>query len=108
MIGVQKLFPDGRLVFPGSQERAVREFLKTFPVETLRIKDVRMQRIKRLIIVDTKSPERIGDFKSLLGKQDVQVFLYDHHRHSDMIYIVPYQNQKVQDEDFVPAIQSVE
>ncbi|MBF0607947.1 MAG: CBS domain-containing protein [Magnetococcales bacterium] len=83
MIGVQKLFPDGRLVFPGSQERVVREFLKTFPVDTLRIKDVMMQRVKRLIIVDTKSPERIGEFKSLLGRQGVQVFLYDHHRRGD-------------------------
>ncbi|MBF0536715.1 MAG: CBS domain-containing protein [Nitrospirae bacterium] len=80
MIGVQKFFPDARLVFPGSQERVVRDFLRTFPIETLRVKDVKMQRVKRLIIVDTKSPDRVGEFKSLLGKRGLQVFIYDHHK----------------------------
>ncbi|MBF0345777.1 MAG: CBS domain-containing protein [Nitrospirae bacterium] len=83
MVGVKKFFPEGKLVFPGSQERVVRDFLKTFPIETLRIKDIDMLSVRRLIIVDTKDPNRIGEFKALLDKRDIQVFVYDHHQKGD-------------------------
>ncbi|MBF0563693.1 MAG: CBS domain-containing protein [Nitrospirae bacterium] len=83
MVGAKKLFPGAVMVFPGSQEKPLREFLKTFPVEVLRMRDLDLDGISRLIIVDTNSPERIGMFKSILGSKGLKTFLYDHHLPSD-------------------------
>ncbi|MCG6551025.1 MAG: CBS domain-containing protein [Candidatus Magnetominusculus sp. LBB02] len=81
MVAAAKLFPGAVIVFPGSQERPLREFLKAFPVEISKVKDIDMSHVSRLIICDTKDPERIGDFKQLIGKKGLQTFLYDHHAH---------------------------
>jgi tRNA nucleotidyltransferase (CCA-adding enzyme) len=82
MAAARKLYPDAVLVFPGSQEKKLRDFLAAFqPVEISRIKDIDFAKIERIIIVDTKSLERIGPFSELLskpGKVPV-VHLYDHH-----------------------------
>ncbi|MBF0321128.1 MAG: CBS domain-containing protein [Nitrospirae bacterium] len=80
MVGAKKLFPEARMVFPGSQERPLREFLKAFPMEITKMKDIDLSQVTRLIIVDTKDPERIGDFKQIIGRQKgLQTFIYDHH-----------------------------
>ncbi|MEO5361173.1 MAG: CBS domain-containing protein [Nitrospirota bacterium] len=79
MVGAKKLFPEARIVFPGSQERPLREFLKAFPVENSKVKEIDMSMVTRLIIVDTKDPERIGDFKQIIGRKGLQTFIYDHH-----------------------------
>ncbi|MFN3480331.1 MAG: CBS domain-containing protein [Thermodesulfovibrionales bacterium] len=80
MVGAKKLYPDARLVFPGSQEKKVRDFIAAFqPVEISRPKDVDLSKVTRLILVDTKSPERIGIFSELLKRKDVAIHIYDHH-----------------------------
>ncbi|MFN3396183.1 MAG: CBS domain-containing protein, partial [Thermodesulfovibrionales bacterium] len=80
MVGAKKLYPDARLVFPGSQEKKVRDFIAAFqPVEISRPKDIDLSKVTRLILVDTKSPERIGIFSELLKKKDLTIHIYDHH-----------------------------
>lgn len=80
MVAAKRLYPDAVLVFPGSQEKKVRDFIEAFhPVEIRRIKDVDFSKIKRLIVVDTKSAERIGAFAGLIGKPGVKIHVYDHH-----------------------------
>lgn len=80
MVGIKKLYPSAVLVFPGSQEKKVRDFLQVYPVEIKRIKDINFSKVKRLIIVDTKKPDRIGPLNDVLVKQkDIKVFIYDHH-----------------------------
>jgi len=81
MMAARKLYPDAWIVFPGSQEKKVRDFISAFqPVEIHRMKDVDLLKIKRLIIVDTKSPERIGPFAELVSKSGGPVVhIYDHH-----------------------------
>ncbi len=79
MVGVQKLFPEGKLVFPGAAESPVREFLKSHPLKIEKIKDIDFSAVKRLIIVDTKDPERIGDFKKIVDKKGTLIFIFDHH-----------------------------
>lgn len=84
MVAANRLYPDAKLVFPGSQEKKLRDFINEFqPVEALRLKDLDLTEVKRLIVVDTKSPDRIGKLKSLLKKPSVTVHLYDHHPHRD-------------------------
>lgn len=79
MVGVKKLFPDALLVFAGSLERTVREFLKIYPIKIHRYKDIDLTNISTLVIVDTHSLQRIGLFKEIIHKGGVQTFIYDHH-----------------------------
>ncbi len=79
MIGAKKLFPDAKIVFPGSMEKPVRDFLKFYPVETDRIKNIDLSKIKRLIIVDTKDTNRIGNFNKIINNKGIQIYIYDHH-----------------------------
>lgn len=81
MVAVRKLYPSARLVFSGSAEKAVNEYLKqsvqSFGIS--RIKDIDLDKVNQLILVDTHDPKRIGIFQSLLDKPDVEVHIYDHH-----------------------------
>jgi len=80
MIAAKKLYPEAFLAFPGSQERKVRDFIEVFrPVEIRKLRDIEPSEIKRLIIVDTKQPDRIGIFSDVVKNKAVQVVIYDHH-----------------------------
>jgi tRNA nucleotidyltransferase (CCA-adding enzyme) len=81
MVAAKKFYPDAILAFPGSQEKAVRDFLSSpdFPVEITRLRDIDLEKIKRLILVDVKNPSRIGIFAGILGRQGLAVHIYDHH-----------------------------
>lgn len=81
MVAAQKLYPNARIVFPGSQERNVREFLQQvdFPFEAETPKTVNLDQITRLIIVDTKQADRIGEFADILYKPYLRIHVYDHH-----------------------------
>lgn len=81
MVAAQKLYPQAKMVFSGSMEKSVRDFIKRFPATDRfsRIKDVDFDQVDLLVVVDTQDPERIGVFKALLGRPEVQVHVYDHH-----------------------------
>lgn len=82
MLAAKKLYPGAVLVFPGSQERSLREFfihsaLYAFEVE--RIKNIDLQELERLILVDTRQISRIGKFSEVLSQPGVDIHIYDHH-----------------------------
>jgi len=82
MLAAKKLYPNAVLVFPGSQERSLRDFfirstLYAFEVE--RIKNIDLKEMKRLILVDTRQISRIGKFSEVLSKSDLEIHIYDHH-----------------------------
>ncbi|OGW39580.1 MAG: hypothetical protein A2Y97_11955 [Nitrospirae bacterium RBG_13_39_12] len=80
MIAAKRLYPEAQLVFPGSQEKKVRDFISAFnPVDIKRIKDVDLSNVTKLVIVDTKIPNRIGLFEKLLSNKKIKVHIYDHH-----------------------------
>ena len=57
MIAAKKLYPDAVLVFPGSQERTLREFFVKSTVyiyDFKRLRDVDLAQVERLILVDTR------------------------------------------------------
>jgi len=85
MIAARKYFPDAVLVFPGSQEKNVRDFLSTshITLEFKKIKDLNFQDITRLILVDVKNPDRIGKFSEILKKAGLIIHIYDHHPFSE-------------------------
>ena len=80
MVAAKKLYPSAEIVFAGSQEKKLRDFIEAFkPVEIKRIKDIDLSSITRLIIVDTKNPDRIGQFSELISRPGVDIQIYDHH-----------------------------
>ncbi|MDP2167835.1 MAG: CBS domain-containing protein [Thermodesulfovibrionales bacterium] len=80
MVAAKKLYPRAELVFPGSQGKKVRDFIDAFhPVDIKRLKEIDFSSITRLILVDTKSPERIGQLADLIGKKGMKIHVYDHH-----------------------------
>jgi len=84
MVAARKLYPGARLVLPGSQERAVREFMSLSEdiVKIEHEKDARLDDVGRLIVVETRSPSRIGKMAGLAGRKGVEVHIYDHHPRS--------------------------
>jgi tRNA nucleotidyltransferase (CCA-adding enzyme) len=78
--GAKKIYTDAVIVFPGSLEKKVRDFVDVFhPVEIKKLKDIDLEKVKRLILVDTKHPDRIGQLKELLARPGVKIHIYDHH-----------------------------
>ena len=82
MIAAKKLYPAAVMVFPGAQEHNLREFFieSTFYFyDFAKIKDVDFDRVTRLVLVDTRQAGRIGRFKELVDRGEVDIHIYDHH-----------------------------
>ena len=82
MLAAQKLYPEALVVFPGSQEKNLRDFFvksMVYLYNIVRIKDIDLSAIKRLILVDTRQASRIGKFASIVHRPELEIHIYDHH-----------------------------
>src|SRR5208337_372525 len=82
MVAAKKLYPDAVLVFPGSQEKTVRDFLirsTLYFLNIAKIRDIDYDEVDTLILVDTRQKGRIGEFAALAERSGVKVHVYDHH-----------------------------
>jgi tRNA nucleotidyltransferase (CCA-adding enzyme) len=82
MLAASKLYPEASLVFPGSQEKNLRNFFlnSTFYLLNItKVKEIDIDAVKRLILVDTRQKGRIGEFARLADREDVEIHIYDHH-----------------------------
>ena len=82
MLAAQKLYPEALVVFPGTQEKNLRNFFVQSMVYLFNmadIKDLEFSSVRRLVLVDTRQPQRIGNLARLLERGDVDVHIYDHH-----------------------------
>lgn len=82
MLAAAKLYPEAMLVLPGSQERNLRNFFVEsvcFLYNFTKFKQVPLERVRRLIVVDTRQKERIGALAQLADDPEVEVHAYDHH-----------------------------
>ncbi|KAB0665404.1 CBS domain-containing protein [Oryzomonas japonica] len=82
MVAAARLYPGALIAFPGSQEKAVRDFLAVRPEYlpgVVRAKDIDLDAITRLIVVDCQQSERIGRFSGLLERPGLEIHIYDHH-----------------------------
>jgi len=82
MLAAQKLYPGALVVFPGSQEKNLRNFFiqsMVYLFNLVEIKDIDLDRVKRLVLVDTRKADRIGKLAELLKKDDLDIHVYDHH-----------------------------
>ncbi len=82
MIAAKKIYPDAELVYAGKLHRNVREFMALHKdAFTFRLaKDLPLKEVTRLILVDTKTPSRIGEARDVLENPGLEIHIFDHHR----------------------------
>ena len=83
MLAAKLLYPDAVLIFPGAQEKSVRDYLLSAGEEISgsieKLRHDRLGEISRLVLVDTKQASRIGVFSEIIGKPGLEIIIYDHH-----------------------------
>lgn len=82
MLAAKKLYPEALVVFPGSQERNLRDFFvksMVYMYNIVKIKDVDLNAVDRLVLVDTRQASRIGRFAGIVNRPGLEIHIYDHH-----------------------------
>ncbi|MEJ2040557.1 MAG: DHHA1 domain-containing protein, partial [Desulfosarcinaceae bacterium] len=82
LLAAQKLYPGAMVVFPGSQEKNLRNFFiqsMVYLFNIAEIKDIDFPSVKKLILVDTSRSDRIGKLAEILSNPDLIVHIFDHH-----------------------------
>jgi tRNA nucleotidyltransferase (CCA-adding enzyme) len=81
MVAARKLYPEAVMVFSGSQEKNLRRFFvqSLMIYDFQRIKNIDLEKVTRLIVVDTRQVARIGNFAKCLRNPGIEIHLYDHH-----------------------------
>ena len=87
MVAAKKLYPGAKLVLPAGAQETVRNFLSVHDLDLSKLKELDLQRITRLILVDTQEPSRIGTLTSCLENPSVEVVVFDHHIDSDSVCV---------------------
>jgi tRNA nucleotidyltransferase (CCA-adding enzyme) len=79
MVAARKLYPGAVLVLPGGAQETVRRFLALHDLGLTRLKNLALQQVTRLILVDTQEPERLGPLQPLCMNPAVALHIFDHH-----------------------------
>lgn len=82
MVAARKLYPDATLVFPGSQEKTLRDFLihsTLYLFDIAKLKEIDHRSVDTLVLVDTRDKTRIGDLAKVADDPKVAIHVYDHH-----------------------------
>src|SRR5688572_23108849 len=94
MLAARRLYPGAVVALSGSPNRNVREFYRLH-AEELGIAEqgrVDLQRIDRLIVVETTTPERLGDFERVARDPNVETVVFDHHGEDEPLDWVKSEN----------------
>ncbi len=81
MVAAQKLYPEAVLVFTGSVNQNVREFINLHGdmLEFAEPASLDLAAVRRIIMVDTKIADRLGELRPILDHPGIEVFAFDHH-----------------------------
>ena len=82
MVAAKKFYPDAVMAFAGSQEKNIREFFvqsSHYFLDFKRQKQIPLNKVSKLIIVDTRQARRLGNFAKCLENPGIEVHIYDHH-----------------------------
>jgi tRNA nucleotidyltransferase (CCA-adding enzyme) len=81
MLAAQLLYPGGRVCLHGGVNRNVREFynLHADRIPSVEPSAVERDSVRRLVLVEVTSAERLGEFAPLARREDVEVVAFDHH-----------------------------
>jgi tRNA nucleotidyltransferase (CCA-adding enzyme) len=83
MVAARKLYPGATLVLPGGAQEAVRSFLAVHDLGVAKLREVDLDKVTRLILVDTQEAERLGPLRDLCSRPGVSLHVFDHHADSD-------------------------
>jgi tRNA nucleotidyltransferase (CCA-adding enzyme) len=86
MIAASKLYPGATLIFPGSQEKNLRNFFiqsATYLFNFKTYKDIDPETVTTLVLVDTRQRSRVPHAASFLDRPGLIVHVYDHHPDTD-------------------------
>jgi tRNA nucleotidyltransferase (CCA-adding enzyme) len=85
LILVKKLFSDHRLVRSKIIHPAARALYNLYGdyFDFLTPRDISGEKIEHIIIVDTSSARRVGEFLSCISNSDPAITIYDHHPRED-------------------------
>ncbi len=81
MVAAGKVYPSAVKVFSGTLSKNVKQFLALYK-DSLAIKfvkDIEVQDIERLIIVDTANAARLGQLADIARSPNIDLHIYDHH-----------------------------
>jgi len=81
MVAARRLYPAARLVFPGSQEKRLRDYLaqSLLQIHCLALREVKAREVSRLVLVDTRQAGRIDTLAGCLDNPGMELHIYDHH-----------------------------
>jgi tRNA nucleotidyltransferase (CCA-adding enzyme) len=82
MLAAQKLYQDSLIIFPGSQEKTLRDFFIHSMGYLFNMADpdsIDFTDTHTLVLVDTRQKNRLIGVKDLLEKKQVTIHVYDHH-----------------------------
>ena len=82
MLAAQKLYPDSVIIFPGSQEKNLRDFFisaTSYLFNMAEPSSIDFSATRRLVVVDTRQKNRLPHVSQLLEKTDLVIHIYDHH-----------------------------
>ena len=81
MLAARRLYPGAAIALSGSLNRNVREFyrLHADELELLEAARSTWSAIRRLVVVETVHPERLGEFERVARDPGVEVVVFDHH-----------------------------
>ncbi|HPZ07352.1 MAG TPA: CBS domain-containing protein [Candidatus Eremiobacteraeota bacterium] len=85
MIAAKKIYPEAKLVFSGSFDVNVKKFMtfhRDLTSSAISFKKINPAEITKLIIVDTRLPDRLGPLKKILHNPGIEIHIYDHHPYS--------------------------
>lgn len=86
MLAAQKLYPRSVVIFPGSQEKSLRDFFissMSYLFNMATPSSIDFSSVKRLVLVDTRQPNRVPAVAELIDRisscNDIELHIYDHH-----------------------------
>ena len=81
MLAARRLYPGATVALSGSLNRNVREFYRLHADELELAEPGRLDldAIRRLVVVETVQPERLGEFERVARDPAVEVVVFDHH-----------------------------
>ncbi|MGH3091115.1 MAG: CBS domain-containing protein, partial [Gaiellaceae bacterium] len=81
MLAARRLYPGAVVALSGSLNRNVREFYRLHAEELDVVEPGRVEpaSVKRLIVVETLHPERLGEWERVARDPQVEVVAFDHH-----------------------------
>jgi len=82
MLAAQKLYSDSVIIFPGTQEKNLKDFFistMSYLFNMAEPSQIDYSYVKKLVIVDTKQENRLVGVKNLLSKKNIDIHIYDHH-----------------------------